>query len=194
MICVMAGQGTLRVAAHHPPLLVTGLGVGVHRTLFRSFSFALGPSQPDDLPITSALLDAAVPIAVRSSNLLAAGVSPPTASAFLGVQDGGGIDPLLAEPRTELGVLIIPGTFNNSAFALRLLAALAESFCEILSRADGAGIWKGVLGGGIEESAGSSDCDNTRGVAVMVPHVMSCLTAAGPISDGEGVGTDGTKL
>lgn len=176
---------------------MTGLGVGVHRTLFRSFSFALGPTHPDARPITSALLDAAVPIAVRSSSLLAAGVRPPTASAFLGVQDGGGIDPLFPvpdpDPRSEPGVLTIPGTFNNSAFALRLFAAFAESLCEILSRADGAGKWKGVLGGGIEESAGSSDCDKTRGVPVIVPHVMSCLTAAGPSSDGEGVGTDGTR-
>jgi hypothetical protein len=72
---------------------VTALGVGVHRTRFKSLSFLL--SQPAALPIASALLDAAVPIAVRSSSLLAAGVSDPGASARRGVHDGGGMSPFL---------------------------------------------------------------------------------------------------
>lgn len=79
------------------PLLVTGLGVGVHRTLSRSWSFAFElRSHPEALSIASARLDAAVLIAVRSSSLLAAGVSAP--SALRGVHDGGGIDPFLVDP------------------------------------------------------------------------------------------------
>jgi len=74
-------------------LRVTGLGVGVHRTRFKSLSLLF--SQPAVLPIASALLDAAVPRVVRSSNLLAAGVSAPDASARRGVQDGGGMSPFL---------------------------------------------------------------------------------------------------
>lgn len=74
-------------------LRVTGLGVGVHRTRFRSLSLLF--SQPAVLPIASALLDAAVPIVVRSSSLLAAGVSEPDASARRGVHDGGGMSPFL---------------------------------------------------------------------------------------------------
>ena len=42
-------------------------------------------------------------------------------------------------------------------------------------------------------SAGSSDCDNTRGVAFRVPHVISSFTAAGPSSEGVGEGTEGTR-
>jgi hypothetical protein len=74
-------------------LRVTGLGVGVHRTRFKSLSLFF--SQPAALPITSALFDAAVPIVVRSSSLLAAGVSEPGASTRRGVHDGGGMSPLL---------------------------------------------------------------------------------------------------
>ena len=76
-------------------LRVTGLGVGVHRTRFKSLSFSLSFSQPAALPIASALLEAAVPMVVRSSSLLAAGVSAPDASARRGVHDGGGISPFL---------------------------------------------------------------------------------------------------
>jgi hypothetical protein len=69
------------------------LGLGVHRTRFKSLSLLF--SQPAALPIASALLDAAVPIVVRSSSLLAAGVSEPGASARRGVHDGGGMSPFL---------------------------------------------------------------------------------------------------
>ena len=66
------------IPSHHPPLLVTGLGVGVHLTLLRSLSLGLEdplPSQLANLPMTSARLVAAVPIVDLSSNRLAAGVS-----------------------------------------------------------------------------------------------------------------------
>ena len=41
-------------------------------------------------------------------------------------------------------------------------------------------------------SAGSSE-EMIRGVALSVPHVMSCLTAAGPSSEGVGEGTEGRR-
>lgn len=50
-------------------------------------------------------------------------------------------------------------------------------------------MWKGVVGGG----RGASDCERMRGVALSVPHVISCLTAAGPSSDGVGEGMLGMK-
>lgn len=56
----------------------------------------------------------------------------------------------------------------------------------------GADIWKGVVGVGADASAGSSDCERMRGVPARVPQVMSCLTAAGPSSDGVGDGREGT--
>lgn len=135
-------------------------------------------------------------MAVRSNNLRAAGVNAPAASALRGVHEGGGIDPVLAEvlPLTLLGVCI-PGTPSNPALALKLLAALLESLCERRSRDDGAAMWKGVLGGGIEDDGSSISSDEERilGVAVRVPHVMSCLTAAGPSWEGVGDGTAGTS-
>jgi hypothetical protein len=83
-----------RTAREKPEnLCVTGLGVGVHRTRFKSLSLLF--SQPAALPIASPLLDAAVPIVVRSSSLLAAGISEPDASARRGVHDGGGMSPFL---------------------------------------------------------------------------------------------------
>ena len=176
-------------------LLVTGLGVGVHRTLFKSCSLAFTPSHPACLPIASARLAAAVPIVVRSNNRLAAGVRFP--SALRGVHDGGAIAPFFVDPptsdRTLEGVLD-PGTLLNiSAFVLRLFAALFESRSESCSRAVGAAIWNVFGGSSSVASAGSSDCDNTRGVAFSVPHVISCLTAAGPSSEGVGEGIDGTR-
>ena len=172
--------------------LATGAGLGVHRTLFKSCSFAFEPSHPACRPIASARLAAAVLIVVRSSSRLAAGVRPP--SALLGVQDGGGIAPLFDDPlardRTLDGVRK-PGVPNISAFARKLFTALFESRSESCSRAVGAAIWK-VFGGG-SSSAGSSDCDSIRGVAFRVPHVISCLTATGPSSEGVGEGIDGTR-
>lgn len=62
------------------------------------------------------------------------------------------------------------------------------------SREDSAGRWNGVLGGGREEApSGSSDWEMMRGVPLRVPQVMSCLTAAGPSSDGVGDGRVGTR-
>lgn len=49
-----------------------------------------------------------------------------------------------------------------------------------------------MLGGG-KGSAGSSDCERIRGVALSVPHVISCLTASGPSSEGVGEGIVGTS-
>ena len=158
---------------------MTGLGVGVHRTRFRSLSFF---SQPAVFPIASALLDAAVPIVVRSSNLFAAGVNDPDASARRGVQEGGAMSPFLR---------VLPAP-SRLAFARRLFEAEDESLCESTSRLVGADIWKGVLGTGTDSSAGSSGCDRTRGVPASVPQVISCLTAAGPSSEGVGDGREGT--
>lgn len=112
------------------------------------------PSQAAILPIASALRAAAVPIVDLSSNLFAAGVSPPIASALRGVHEGGGIELFLALPLA--GVREIPGRPNSPALARKLLAAFVESLCEIRSRAEGAMIWNGVLGGG-KDSPGSSD-------------------------------------
>ena len=64
--------------------------------------------------------------------------------------------------------------------------------CESTSRLVGADIWKGVVGTGSSPSAGSSDCDRIRGVPARVPQVISCLTAAGPSSEGVGDGREGT--
>jgi len=93
----------------------------------------------------------------RSSNLFAAGVRPPIASALRGVHEGGGIDPFLALP--PAGVRAIPGTPSSPALVRRLFAAFVESLCDMRSRAEGATMWKGVLGGGMldDASAGSSD-------------------------------------
>lgn len=161
---------------------MTGLGLGVHRTRFRSLSLSLSFSQPAALPIASALLDAAVPIVDRSSSLLPAGVNAPDASARRGVHDGGGISPFLrAWPAP-----------SRLAFARKLFEAEDESLCDSTSRLVGADMWKGVLGAGADASAGSSDCDRMRGVPARVPQVISCLTAAGPSSDGVGDGSAGT--
>lgn len=40
---------------------------------------------------------------------------------------------------------------------------------------------------------GSSDVEIMRGVALRVPQVISCLTAAGPSSEGVGDGIVGTR-
>lgn len=42
-------------------------------------------------------------------------------------------------------------------------------------------------------SAGSFDWDSTRGVALSVPHVISCFIPVGPSSDGVGDGIEGTN-
>ena len=123
------------------PRRVTGLGVGVQRTLCKSCSLAFEPlpSHPDDLLIASARREAAVPIVVLSSSRRAAGVSAP--SAFLGVHDGGGMEPFRIEPATlprTLDGVRRPGTPpNSSAFARKLFAAVFDSLCESCSRAEG---------------------------------------------------------
>ena len=87
-----------------------------------------------------------------------------------------------------------PGTPpRSSAFARRLLEAELESLWDSCSRAEGGAIWNEAGGGLSTASAGSSDPDSTRGVALSVPHVMSCFTAAGPSSDGVGDGSEGTN-
>ena len=123
-------------------LLATGAGLGVHLTLLRSFSFAFCElSHPEVFPITSALREPATPMVVRSRSRLAAGVSVPAASAFRGVQFGGGIDPSPL-PLTLEGVLSpspLP-LFMSAALARRLFEALLDNFKPRDSRADGAGI------------------------------------------------------
>lgn len=175
-------------------MLQVRLGVGVHLTLFRSFSLALPPlpSHPAIRPMASALLAAAVPMVVLSNNLFAAGVKLPGTSALREVHEGGGIGPppILPVPTC---VLETPGVFgpspSNPAFPRRLFDALLDSLFEMTSRDDGAGRWKGVLGVRI----GSPDCDRMRGVALSVPQVMSCLIAVGPSSEGVGEGRSGTN-
>ena len=130
-----------------------------------------------------------MPMVLRSRSLFAAGVNDPGASAFRGVQEGGGMDvlrPLLAEDLEN------NGTFpSKPAFARRLLAASLDNLCERRSRELGSAIRNGVAGVGM--SGGSSDCESTRGVAFKVPHVISCFIAAGPSSDGVGDGIEGTN-
>lgn len=65
-------------------------GVGVHRTRSRSLSVAC----PPELRSVSVLPEGVVPIAVLSSNRLAAGVRLPTASERRGVHEGGPMLPL----------------------------------------------------------------------------------------------------
>lgn len=146
------------------------------------------------MAIASARLVPATPMVVRLSKRFAAGVSAPAASAFRGVQLGGGIEPL-ALPRTLDGVPILLPPLMSAALSRMLLEALFDNLSPSVSRADGFGKWKGVLGGGISEdamSAGSSE-EIIRGVALSVPQVMSCFTAAGPSSDGVGDGIVGNS-
>ena len=117
------------------PLLTAGLGV--HRTLFKSLLFAaaaeaLLPSQPACRPIASALLaPATVPLVVRSSNRLAAGVSAPAASDFLGVgvQFGGAmlveVEVGVRKPKPEEEE--VPEPLMSIALARRLFEAVLES-------------------------------------------------------------------
>ncbi len=126
---------------------------------------------------------------VLFSSLCPAGVSEPGASAFRGVHDGGGMEVrllLLAFVREMSGTPL-----SMLAFVRKLFDASLDSLCERRSLELGSAIRKGVAGVG--KSAGSSDCDRTRGVALSVPHVMSCFTAAGPSSEGVGDGIEGTS-
>jgi hypothetical protein len=131
--------------------------------------------------MTSALRAAAVPKVERSSSLRAAGVRFPGASAFRGVEEGGGIE-LFLPPGVR------PPKPIKSALARRLLDALLDNRCEMTSRAEISRMWKGESGMG----TGSSD-DMTRGVASSVPQVISWFTAFGPSSAGVGEGIFGTK-
>jgi len=129
---------------------------------------------------------------VLSSNLFAAGVNPPVASALFGVHVGGPMDPFVLSSID--GVREIPGIRPpiKSALALKLFEALEDSLRDMRSREDGTGRWNKALGGGTVDSAGSSD-EMIRGVAFNVPHVISCFTAAGPSSEGVGEGMAGTS-
>jgi len=161
-------------------------GVGVHRTLFKSFSFTDElPCQFDVFSIASDLLEAIV----LFNNLFAAGVRFPTTSVLLGVHVGGPIFPRVRpnDVREIPGALPPP---SKIAFARRLFEAFAESLWEIRSRFDGPSMRNGVLGSGT--SAGSSE-EMIRGVAFSVPQVMSCFTASGPSSSGVGEGIVGTS-
>lgn len=150
------------------------LGVGVHLTRLRSVSL-LPPCHRARRSASSTLLAASAPIVVRSSSRFAAGVKLPNVSDFLGVQVGGPIDPLR--------IFLLGVNPNNSALARRLFDALFESLCDSCSRTEGSFIRNGIL-----EPTGSSERDSIRGVALSVPHVMSCLTAAGPSWSGVGDG------
>ena len=124
--------------------LATGAGLGVHRTLFKSRSFVFDDSHCCVLPIASARLAEATLVVVLSSNLRAAGVSEPAASAFRGVHDGGGMAfASAADLRIEVGVCDLrpsepPDPAMSATFALKLLAALADNRWPMTSRLDGA--------------------------------------------------------
>ena len=109
---------------------------------------------------------------------------------LLGVHVGGAIDDPFFDPKDAAPGVRTP--CNNSAFTRRLFDAFADNLCDIDSRDEGPGIWNGVLGGG-KDSTGSSDWERIRGVALSVPHVISCLTASGPNSEGVGEGILGTS-
>ena len=111
-------------------------------------------------------------------------------SVLLGVHVGGPIDDPFLDPEAAAPGVRPP--CNNSAFARKLFDAFADNLCDIDSRNEGPGIWNGVLGGG-KGSTASSDCERIRGVALSVPHVISCLTASGPSSEGVGEGIVGTS-
>jgi hypothetical protein len=109
----------------HPPRAV---GVGVHRTRLRSLSPVRPVPQPDIRPIASALLAAAVPMVVLSSNLFAAGVRLPGASALRGVQLGGPIEPdFEGAPRVGVRPNIGVEPPRRPAFARRFFEAVADS-------------------------------------------------------------------
>jgi hypothetical protein len=86
---------------------------------------------------------------------------------------------------------LIRGRPNNAAFARRLFDALLDNLREMTSRVVGAGKWNGVLGGGSSESSPS---EMILGVALSVPHVMSCPTATGQRDDEVGEGRLGTSV
>lgn len=165
-------------------------GVGVHRTLFKSFC-AFCPDESHLIPITSARLAAAVPKAERSSSLLAAGVKFPGASAFFGVEEGGCIEPFFElEPRGLVpGVRPRPLSPIIPALSRRLLAALLDRRLEIRSREDMSRRWNGES----DTDMWSSDCEIIRGVPERVPQVISWFTAREPSSAGVGEGTLGTS-
>jgi hypothetical protein len=167
---------------------------------FRSFSFVfVPPSHLAVRSIASALFIAAVPSVLRSSNRRAAGVRLPAASERRGVHEGGGILPFPLVPLIPPpGVLaMIPGVRpscpspSSPALARKLFEALWESLWEMDSREETAGMWNGVLG--VANSTVSSDLDMMRGVALSVPQVISCFTAAGPSSAAVGEGRSGTS-
>ena len=161
-------------------------GVGVHRTLFKSFSVEDPPCEFDVFSTASDLLEAIV----LFNNLFAAGVRFPRTSDLFGVHVGG---PIFPRVRSNDDFREIPESLpppNRIAFDRRLFEAFAESLWDIRSRFDGPSIRNGVLGSGT--SAGSSE-EMIRGVAFNVPQVMSCWTAAGPSSSGVGEGIVGTS-
>jgi hypothetical protein len=110
---------------------------------FRSFSLAfVPPSHPAVRSIASALLVAAVPRALRSSNRRAAGVRLPAASERRGVHEGGAILPFVP----LMGVLaVIPGVRprcprpSSPALARKLFDALLESRWDMDSREETGG-------------------------------------------------------
>lgn len=144
----MIQANTVNTSTQSQPLLVTGLGVGVHRTFCRSLAL-LSPSQPAKRPIASARLDAAVPMVVLSNSRLAAGVRDPGPSALRGVNEGGGIDvlPLLVGPPVERDSIGAP--LSKVAFARRLFAASLDNLWESRSRELGSAIRNGVEGVGM---------------------------------------------
>ena len=124
VMTTMRANESKKPRTHHP-LLVTGLGVGVHRILCKSLSFR-SLSHPARRVIASARLEAAVPIVVLFSSCLAAGVSDPGASDLRGVNDGGSIGPLRLVLASK-DCLTIGTLLRRFALARRLLAASLES-------------------------------------------------------------------
>jgi len=188
---------------HKSSLRLTGAGLGVHLMPRISFSFSLlfapFPPQLLALLIASARRTRAMPVAVRSSRFFAAGVKRPGMSDFLtdgvigvrGVHDGGAMSPFLRgvekmpEDDDERRILFP----RRDALAFMFLAASPASLCDRVSRFDGSGKWNGVFGSSRESSE-----ERMRGVAFRVPHVISCLMAAGPSSSGFAEGTAGSNV
>jgi len=83
---------------------------------------------------------------------------------------------------------------SKDALARKDLEAVEDSLCATFSRDVGGGRWKGVADDGAAILGSESESEErTLGVEVIVPHVMSLFTAAGPNCDAVGEGSEGRR-